>query len=200
VTPAQFVDISEDDILEAMKHIRGYLDITPGDFREVYGFAYQHAYERLTRGVKARDVLTREVVTVRKDTPLTEVADSMALRGISGVPVLDADDRVAGIISEKDFLFRMGTKETRSFMSIVARCLRNRGCVALPLQEQKAEDIMTSPAVTVREDTPVSEIATLFKEKTINRVPITDETGRIVGIVSRADIIKPPLIAEKDRS
>jgi CBS domain-containing protein len=55
---------------------------------------------------------------------------------------------------------------------------------------QKAEDIMTSPAITVREDTPVFEIANMFIEKNINRTPVTDRSNKLIGIVTRADIVR----------
>ncbi len=69
------MDISDDDILKAMKDISGYLDITPGDFKEIYRIAFKHPFERLTYSITAKDVMTREVVFVIKDTSLKEVAD-----------------------------------------------------------------------------------------------------------------------------
>ncbi|MEE9610519.1 MAG: CBS domain-containing protein, partial [Desulfatiglandales bacterium] len=103
------LDISDNDIIDAMKGINGYLDITPGDFKEVYRLAYAHAIERLTHLAKAKDVMTQKVISVERDTPLIEVVNMLANLGISGVPVVDKDRKVVGIISEKDFLFRMGT-------------------------------------------------------------------------------------------
>ena len=81
------LDISENDVLEAMKEIGGYMDITPGDARQIYRLAYRQALERLLRSAKAKDVMTRDVVSVTKETPLREVAGMMARWGISGVPV-----------------------------------------------------------------------------------------------------------------
>ena len=78
------IQFKDEDIYEAMKDIPGYLDITPGDFKEVYLLAYRHALERLKRAVTARQVMTREVVSVRPDTPLAEVAAAMGGKGISG--------------------------------------------------------------------------------------------------------------------
>jgi CBS domain-containing protein len=181
--------LEEQDILEAMKRIPGYLDITPGDFKEVYQLAYHHALERLRREVTAGEIMTREVVTVQIDTPLADVAQAMGHRGISGVPVLDAAGQVVGMISEKDFLRQMGA-ESANFMSLVAQCLKSKGCVALPIKKQKAEDLMSSPAITVREETSVQEIAGIFIAQKINRVAVTDPAGRLHGIVSRGDIIK----------
>jgi CBS domain-containing membrane protein len=184
------IDLSESDILEAMKEIPGFLDITPFDFKEVYCLAYRQAIERLSREVTAREVMTQEVTHVQIDTPLAEVAESMGGRGVSGVPVLNRAGQVVGVISEKDFLSRMGVTGPKNFMSLVAGCLKTKGCIALPLKQQKAEDIMSSPAVTVAEDATVREIANLFTTKNINRAVVTNKDGLLLGIVSRGDIVK----------
>lgn len=189
--PATPPDISDDDVYEAMKDIEGYLDITPGDFKVLYGLAYKHAVARLAQSVKARDLMTRDVIKVARDTLLTEVARVMARRSISGLPVVDAENRVVGVISEKDFISHMcGSVDLRSFMDVVAYCLSTKGCLAVPMRHQKAEEIMTSPPVTVTEETAVSDVASLMAEKKINRVLVTDGEGRLVGIVARADIVQ----------
>lgn len=182
-------EISDADIYAAMQEISGYLDITPGDFKEVYVLAFRHAQERLLRQVTAREIMTREVAWVKVDTPLKEVADLMAQRGISGAPVVDDAGRVVGVISEKDFLRGMA-QGVSSFMGVVADCLlEEKGCTALALRARTTADLMSSPAITVNEDTPVIEIAGIFKEKNINRAPVLDTQGRLSGIVSRGDIL-----------
>jgi CBS domain-containing membrane protein len=182
-------DISEDDIYEAMKQIEGYLDITPGDFKALYGLAHRHAIARLTESVKAGDVMTRNVISVEKDTPLAEVAERMVEAGVSGVPVVDGQ-KVIGIISEKDFVFEMGGKDLRSFMSVVVHCLKAKGCAASPMRHQKAKDIMTHPAVTVRQEITLSEVANIMAANNLNRVPVLDHEERLVGIIARADIVQ----------
>jgi CBS domain-containing protein len=134
--------------------------------------------------------MTQEVTHVQIDTPLAEVAESMGGRGVSGVPVLNRAGQVVGVISEKDFLPRMGVTGPKNFMNLVAGCLKTKGCIALPLKQQKAEDIMSSPAVTVAEDATVREIANLFTTKNINRAVVTNKDGLLLGIVSRGDIVK----------
>jgi CBS domain-containing membrane protein len=188
------LDISDKDIYEAMKNIPGYLDITPGDFKEIYSHAYNQALRRITQSKNAIDIMTREVVAVEKDTPLKLVAKLMAEKGVSGVPVLDRDRHVAGVISEKDFLFRMGGKDAGSFMGVVATCLKGKGCVALSIREKRAEDIMTSPAVTVTEDTILMDIANVIIENNINRVPVVDRDNKLVGIVTRGDVVEAQLL------
>lgn len=190
------VDISDDDIFEAMRDISGYLDITPGDFKEVYLKAYRHAVMRLTRSVKAGDVMTRDVVFVREGTPLNDVAELMAVRKISGLPVVDDAGQVVGVISEKDFLAAMGRGQTDTLMAVVAQCLVGKGCLVAPYRAKFARDMMTSPAVTVVSDTPILEVAGILSERRINRVPVVDADGLLVGIVSRADILKSSFFPE----
>lgn len=188
------VEISDDDIFEAMTQIPGYLDITPGDFKEVYLKAYQHALQRLTRSVHVKEVMTTEVAAVLRSTSIREVAELMARRRVSGVPVLNTDRSVAGVISERDFLRAMGGDQSATFMDVIADCLRGGKCLAAPLRIQCAEDIMTAPPVTVDTDTSVMEVANIMARQRINRVPVVDATGRLVGIASRADVVRSSLV------
>ena len=187
------MEISDKDIYEAMKDIPGYLDITTGDFKELYRLTYRHAMKRIADSIKARDIMTSEVVCVKRDTPLKEVAKLMAEKGVSGVPVIGDDRKVAGVISEKDFLSRMGARNTRMFMGVVSECLKGKGCVALSIRAKNAEDIMVTPAITVSEDSTLLDITNIFKERKINRVPVVDKEGCLTGIISRNDIVEAPL-------
>ena len=190
------LDLSDDDIYQAMRELSGYVDITMGDFREIYRSAYTHAVERLSRATRARDLMTRNVVTVHPDTRLREVAEEMSSHGtathsISGVPVVESG-RVVGVLSEKDFLRALGITRIKTFLAFLADYLDHRGSDLLALGERRARDIMTSPAITVDEESSVAEIARIFMQKNINRVPVLDAGGRLVGIVSRADILGLP--------
>lgn len=183
------VDISDADVLKAMKAMQGYIDITPADFREVYRVAYALARERMMSALKAADIMTSPVYAVGAGTDLIATASLLAEKGISGAPVVDGDGKVVGVISEKDFLRRMGAAGTGSFMQVVAHCLRNKGCVAAPMLNRTAGDIMTAPAVTAGSDITIGAISALFMEKNINRVPIVDPDGRPAGIVTRSDLV-----------
>lgn len=184
------VDISDDDIIEAMKGINGYLDITPGDFREVYRVAYIHAMARINKDVKAKDIMKSPVVTVPKEASIIEAAELMAKNIISGLPVMSKDQRIAGVVSETDYLKAMGEESGESFMHIIVHCLKNKGCMGVFLRDGKVSDIMTSPPHLVQEDTSIFEISTLLEVKNINRVPVVDKDSNLVGIVTRTDIIQ----------
>lgn len=183
------IDLSEDDVLAAMKSMQGYIDITPADFNEIYNVAFRHAIDRLSRLVKAEDIMTRQVISVLPETLLTETARMMASANISGVPVVNTDQTVVGIISEKDFLKKMAAETSGSFMGVIAQCLANRGCLAMPIRGKSAKDIMTSPVITATPEATISELSKKLADNRINRIPVVTKQGGLVGIVSRGDIV-----------
>jgi CBS domain-containing protein len=175
--------------MAAMKSMQGYIDITPADFREIYRIAYALAKHRLMHALKAADIMTTPVHVVHIDADLITTATLLAEKGISGAPVTDRDDRVIGVISEKDFLGNMGADQRGSFMQVIAHCLKDKGCVATPMVNRTAGDIMTAPAITGTADISISRISALMIEKNINRLPIVDAAGKPVGIVTRSDLV-----------
>lgn len=184
------IDISDDDVINAMKTIPGFLDITPSDFREIYMYAYRQAMERLGHALTARQIMTTKVIFVTEEASLLHTALLLAAHTISGAPVVDSLLRVKGVISEKDFLVEMGKKKETGVMGLIAECLKNKGCLAAPFREKTARDLMTSPPWTVHGETPVVEIAALFEEKKINRVPVVERDQTLIGIVTRSDIVQ----------
>jgi CBS-domain-containing membrane protein len=183
------VDISDADVMQAMQAMQGYIDITPADFREVYRVAYALAQNRMMHALKAADVMTAPVHAIGADTDLISTATLLAEKGISGAPVVDNHGKVVGVISEKDFLRKMGAGQSDSFMQVIAHCLKNRGCVATPMVNRTAGDIMTAPAVTATVDITIGDISALLMEKNINRLPIVASDGSPVGIVTRSDLV-----------
>ncbi|MEW6521255.1 MAG: CBS domain-containing protein [Thermodesulfobacteriota bacterium] len=184
------IEIAEPDILAAMKDIQGYIDITPGDFKEVFQVAYRHAVQRIRDSLQAGDIMTRPVHCVGLAMDLQQAAALMAEQRISGAPVVDEAGRIAGMVSEKDFLARMGLGKSVSFMQIIASCLQNKGCMVTSLRNRAVRDIMTAPAVTAGPSITLGAISALFIERQINRLPIVDAGGGIIGIVTRTDLVR----------
>jgi CBS domain-containing protein len=183
------VAISDDDVMAAMKAMQGYIDITPADFREVYRRAYALARERMMKALKAGDIMTTPAYVVHTDTDLIAIATLLAEKGISGAPVTGPDGGVVGVISERDFLRKMGADQEGSFMKVIAHCLKDKGCLAAPMVNLTAGDIMSSPAVTATADMSIGRISSLMTEKNINRVPIVDLAGKPIGIVTRSNLV-----------
>ncbi len=139
--------------------------------------------------MKVKDVMTAEVMTVQPGTSLKEVARLLVESRISGLPVVDADGRVLGVISEADVLMKeAGAGRSRG--GPLAWLLDPLDVVErLKLDARVAGEAMTSPPVTIESTRPVAVAAELMIEQGINRLPVLDQ-GKLVGIVTRADLVR----------
>ncbi len=140
--------------------------------------------------MQASDIMTKALVTATPDTQIDEVARLMTEQGISGVPIVDEDGAVIGIVSEGDLLRRVEGAADRP-RGRLARLFLGDGLSAtdfVQLRGQYARDVMTRDVVTVPPDMPVGEIAHLLQAKHIKRVPVV-MGGRLVGLVSRANLL-----------
>ena len=141
--------------------------------------------------MKVRDVMTAPVVTVGPETELAAVTSVMAERRISGLPVVDRNGRLIGMLTEGDLLRRIetGTQgETPGFLKTLFRA----GAVAsdyVRTHARKVEEIMTPDVVTVGPDDDLSDVVAIMRARRVRRVPVVAE-GHLVGIVSRADLIR----------
>src|SRR3990170_5376131 len=136
--------LTDADVFDAMKSVSGYIDISPGDFRELYCLAYRHAVERLAHSVLARDIMVKQVVTVTVDSPIADVVESMSRNRVSGIPVVDSDRKVVGIISEKDIILELLGEDFDSILAFLARCLKSQGCLAMQIRDVTAGEMMKS--------------------------------------------------------
>lgn len=182
------IDISDEDLRAALREIKGYVDITEEDLRKIYRIALRHVHDRLAGATPVRDVMTRDVVTVGIDADIHEAARLLSERRISGMPVIDESGRVIGVISEADILSSTGMKKGYTFRDVLRHLLGE----PLPSRKdgEKAREIMSVPAVTIGPDQDIREAAAVMEERRIKRLPVVDEQGRHVGIISRADIVK----------
>lgn len=141
--------------------------------------------------MRARDVMTTDVVTVDLDTSVREIARLLLARRISAVPVVAADGRLAGIVSEGDLVRRpeLGTEARPSWWLMLFAGSEDLAQSYRKAHGRRAADVMTHDVVTVAEDAPVSEIARLLEERRFKRVPVIRD-GRVVGVVSRADLVR----------
>jgi CBS domain-containing protein len=140
----------------------------------------------------AQDVMTADIVTVTAETAVPEIAALLLEHRISAVPVVDAGGGVLGIVSEGDLMHRpeAGTeRRRRSWWLALFRDQEDLAKEFVKTHGLRAADVMTRAVVTVREDTPLPAIAQTLEEQRIKRVPVVRE-GRLVGIVSRADLLR----------
>lgn len=142
--------------------------------------------------MKAKDIMTRRVITVAPDRPVGDIATLLLERNISAVPVVDEDKRVVGVVSEGDLVIRhdIGTDQPKH--SWWLRLLNDSTALAgeyLKTHGRTARDVMTRDVITVTEDAPIAEIARVMEKNHIKRVPVVED-GMLVGIVSRANIVR----------
>jgi CBS domain-containing protein len=138
-----------------------------------------------------RDVMTHSVITVHQGTPLKEVARLLIDHAISGVPVVDADGGVIGVVSEADFLVKEQGPDHlrhRRLGSLLGESPVARAQLA-KLQAVTAGEAMTAPAVTIEPTRAISDAAAIMTTRGMNRLPVV-EHGKLVGIVSRADLVR----------
>ena len=138
--------------------------------------------------MKVSDVMTRNVVTVTTRTPLKEVARQLVRRRVSGLPVVDDDGSVIGVVSEGDILVKERDRGPGRG-SLLDHLFEGDGA-GLKHEARDAGDAMTSPAVTIRPDRTVAEAAAMMLDRCVNRLPVVNRDGRLVGIVTRADLVR----------
>ncbi|MFI8091013.1 CBS domain-containing protein [Streptomyces sp. NPDC086080] len=140
-------------------------------------------------------IMTTDVITAEYGTPFKEVVRRLENHGISGLPVIDEDDKVIGVISQSDLMLRQvrsaGSGDTSGVWTQRLRGLSRRvRHEAAKSRARTAGGVMSAPAVTVRADATVSEAARLMTEHGIKRLPVVDEEDRLTGIVTRRDLLQ----------
>jgi CBS domain-containing protein len=144
-----------------------------------------------------QDVMTRDVVTVDVDAPYKQVAQLLADKQISGMPVVDTARHVLGVVSEADLLAKAEYPDRESRP-------RRRLPLPGPWQTRRkagastAGDLMTTPAITIEERTSIVRAAREMDRQHVKRLPVVDEVGRLVGILSRRDLLKVFLRSDDD--
>jgi CBS domain-containing protein len=147
---------------------------------------------------RASQLMTKEVVTVRPEARLIDVARALREFHISGVPVVDAADHVVGVVSETDVYRTLrrstGLGSIRGLLDLVLGSAPVRGPDLLEqsrerLRNARARDAMSSHVLSIGPSASVSEISQLMRRASVNRLPVIDDGGRLVGIVTRADVV-----------
>ena len=129
------------------------------------------------------DVMTREVVSVRADASFKDIVDTIGRHRVGAVPVVDEDNRVIGLVSASDLYAKVVQAQQ------VGHGLFRPGQVRRA-QGETAADVMTAPAVTTTPTTPVVDAARAAAKAKVRRLPVVDSDGRLVGIVTRSDLLR----------
>jgi len=118
---------------------------------------------------EAKDIMTRQVICIRKDTPILEAIKLMVQNNITGIPVVEDDMTLVGMLSEQDVLRLFHTYEDE--------------------KDRTVNDFMTQPVVHFEEDEPLLDVCYCLRDNSMRRVPVTSN-GKVTGLISRSDILK----------
>jgi hypothetical protein len=139
--------------------------------------------------LRIRDVMTANVATVTRETPLAQVVDLLLRREIKAVPVMDGNS-VAGIITGGDLLSRGGMPLSLDMQCALSTAMRDEHVRCLDFGDLSAADVMTSPVQTLNIKTRVPEALRLMAKGGMKRLPVVADDGSLLGIVSRADVLR----------
>lgn len=161
------------EVLEAI-----HAATTAQQLLDLEAFAAYQLPEQLT----VRDVMSDQPRTVLADTPLKEAARMMVRTGLGALPVIDAERRVVGMVSERDIIRHMLTTQVFSGADV-------RSMMAPGSASRSVRDAMSRQVMCVAPEQPIAEVASLMSNKDVDRVPVVRE-GQLVGFLTRGDIIR----------
>ena len=148
--------------------------------------------------MRVRDIMTKGVRTAGSTTPVHRIAQAMVRHRVSAIPVVDKNRKVIGIVSESDLLRRVesGTARRRPLWLEFLLDPRTRAKEFAQSRGRQARDVMTRTIISVRPDAHVSSVADIMEKSAVKRVPVVDGQNRLIGIVSRRDLVaavaRPP--------
>ncbi|MGI5239694.1 CBS domain-containing protein [Dactylosporangium sp. CA-139066] len=142
------------------------------------------------------DVMTVGAVSVQEDTPFKEIVDLLEAHGVNAVPVVDAFERVVGVVSSADLMpkieFAGEDDRPRLFESRHTRQARGKA------HATAAGELMSAPAITVMGTTSLVAAARVMESAELKRLPVVDDLGRLIGMVTRRDLLKVFLRSDDD--
>ncbi|MBD1907925.1 CBS domain-containing protein [Funiculus sociatus GB2-A5] len=141
------------------------------------------------------DVMSRDPILVRTDTPLKEAIQILAERRISGLPVVDENGKLVGVLSETDLMWQETGVTPPAYIMFLDSViyLQNPGTYERELHKalgQTVGEVMTSDAITIAPDKFLREAAALMHERNVRRLPVIDQSEQVIGILTRGDIVR----------
>ncbi len=187
-------EICDEDVKAAVRESKLDLNLSAEALKRIYSLASRHARTRVASRTHVQDVMTRDVLAVNKFDDINHAVKLLSGKNVSGLPVVDRENRVVGIISEADIVSMVamsdkGSKRRgRTFKDLL------NGLFGGHVLERKMGDIvgdvMTSPAITIYPDTEISEAVRIMDQYRIRRLPVVDEGQKLLGLISRSDIVR----------
>ena len=181
-SPSVKLSFSKADLASALQEMNGYIDVTSDDLEKIYSLAIVHSHQRRLGELRLKDIMTREVVTIKAEQSLEEVWKLLRRHRIRGAPVVDASNKLLGIVSIADFLKVADWRMCNTLVARMKLFFSNQG-------SHTVAQIMSTPVIVGHENMLLTQAFLLFSEKGINHLPLVDESGELVGILTRLDLL-----------
>ena len=182
------------DFQQALQSMDTYIDITVDDLMELAARAEEHATRRAAQALEVTRVMSQPVHTVHPRTSLSDAAHLMVSEGISGLPVVDDEQRLVGIITEADFLRALGVPAHQPHHSLwqtlesLFNHLSHHGELEAP--DDPVGEHMVHEVVSIDPHEDLHRVIELMKRHRVKRVVVCDEQRRVLGMVTRSDLVR----------
>jgi len=182
IRPPVKLSFNSEDLNAALKEMNGYIDVSSEDLEKIYSLAVVHSHRRRLGEVRLKNIMTRDVITIKPEQSLEEIWKLLRSHNIRGAPVIDETKKLVGIVSIADFL-KIADWRMCNTLAARMKLLFSRKT------SYTAAQIMSSPVTAGHENMLMTEAFLLFAEKGINHLPLVDENGGLVGILTRLDLL-----------
>lgn len=183
--------LQPDDFAMALQELGTYIDVSVDDLMQLYHSAERYARIRKSESVPVEKIMMQPVTTVQADCSLSEAAHLLVTLKISGLPVVDKDNRLIGIITEADFLHALGMPLRHPDHSLW-HTLENMFNHHLEVRELEGQvaDLMVSKVITVSPQQTLHQALEVMKQHKIKRLVVCDEARHVVGLITRSDLVR----------
>ncbi|MCB1757559.1 MAG: CBS domain-containing protein [Gammaproteobacteria bacterium] len=191
MTKRSITILSRDDFERALNEMDSFIDVSVKDLMDISEKAGLHAERRNIASIRIETLMSKPVVSVGLETPLAEAADLLVSKRISGLPVTDAQNKLAGVITEADFLRALGVPSHQPNHSIwqTLEMIFRHPPPAKGASEE-IETLMTRNVITVSPEQTLNDALEAMKKHRIKRLVVTDAEDRVVGMITRSDLIR----------
>ncbi len=143
---------------------------------------------------RAKDIMTTEILTVTPETSVSELAEIFTSHNINGVPVINAEGKLLGVVTENDLIYQKKKVHIPTVINILDSVIYLESPDKMKQEMQKitgvmVEDIYTRDVVTIDKEAQIDEVATIMAEKNIHTIPVLED-DKLIGVIGKGDIIK----------
>jgi CBS-domain-containing membrane protein len=182
------IEITNEDLQAALRDMHTYVDVSIDDLKALCTMAAQHAEERTLQTIPVKDIMTTKVISIDPEAGIHDISKCLADNKISGLPVVDRECRLIGMVSEADILEMTGIGRDHKIRDLIKHLMGE------PFHPNRfdaiVKDFMSTPAITIHPDADIRRAAKIMNERRVKRLPVIDNQGKLIGIISRGDIVR----------